>query len=279
MNIIKTVLSILLISVILWNITVFAVDQTENIMACNDKEGFELYKCELKEICLEQDYWKTKDKIVWLEKNYDNEPELEEAKKTYRFNQNVIYKCWVLGSQEKAFNELTIKLVKLTDKTGILTTKIIPKIEEKLKQIKQLKLSNKCTNINYSAINKKALKKIALDQSTLEYCSYKYYLHFLNNREEKDLSVAFPEWKKAIWTKEINSIIIDNKNAIQDEMSHSMKMYPLAFETYVQYDSFIKIHIVLELLKEDYRAFRNKLYQTLHAINQVIYKIINAQST
>ena len=280
MKIIKTVSSIVLVSLILWNITIFAVeeDQTENIIQCTEEEGFKLYECEVKNICLNQEFWKSTDKIVNLEKNYNSTPLLEEASSIYKENQNLIYKCWVLSSQEKAFQELVITLTNASDKTGIIKTKIIPKIEVKLDVIKNIKVQNNCISINSGESDKKTLKKIILDQSSLELCTYKYYMKFLDEKEDNSLENLYPKWTKSISAVEMANIIDQSKNKVQNEVDHSMRMYPLAFETYVQYDSFIKIHIILELLKEDYRALRDKLYQTLHPINQVVYKIINAQS-
>ena len=282
MKLIKNIFSIILVLLILWNINVFSneEEQKENIIACSGKDGFELYKCELENICLKEEYWanQNKTKIVNLEKNFNEMPDFEEASLIYKNNQNNIYKCWILDSQEKAFNELVLKLINVTDKTGILKTKVISKINAKLQIIESLKLQNKCNTIESDENNKKIIKKILLDQSTLEFCSYNYYLKFLDNREENDLKRSFPEWADSISAKEMSNIISINKSKIQKEMEHSMKMYPIAFETYTQYDSFIKIHIILELLKEDYRVFRDKLYQTLHPVNQLVYKIINAQS-
>ena len=275
----KIVLSLILVLVIFWNITVFALekDPTENIVACSEKEDYELYDCEYRNICLKQEYWTSTDKIVNLEKDIVTSVVFNEVQSIYKYNQNNIYKCWILSSQKNAFEKLVIKLINVTDKTGILKTKIIPKIEAKLEVLQDIQAKNNCITIKSSQYDKKTLKKTILDQSTLELCKYKYYLKFLDTRED-DLKNSFPEWEKEISSNEMGEIIKEKKNIIQNEVEHSMKMYPLAFETYVQYDSFIQIHIILELLKEDYRTLRDKLFQTLHPINQVVYKIINAQS-
>ena len=277
MKFLKKIFSVLIIVVILSNITAFAWKSEENILKCSWKKWFELYKCEKKQVCRQSDFWKQAKKVVSLEKIYEKETSYNDAQKIYKFNQNSIYKCWVLNSQKKAFKQLNEKLIKSTDKTGILKTKVLPKIEKKLKKIDQLMTKNKCQTIKQKD-KKKAVKKIVLDQWTLQYCNYKYFLKYIQYLEDNDLKKNFPEWETEISAKKLWEIIIENKNTIQNEIEHTDKMYQIAFETYTQYDSFIKIHIILELLKEDYRTLRDKLYQTLHPINQVIYKIINAQS-
>ncbi len=278
MRIIKSTFAILLMLVILWNITIFAASQTDNITACHSKKGYKLYKCEFDNICKKEDYWTTTNKIVNIKNQYNETITFKKAKEIYRHNQNNIYICWVLSAQEKAYSELVVKLTGLTDKTGILTTKIVPKIKLKLEKINTIKDQNWCETLKYGGKTKKAVKKIILDQSTFELCNYRYYLKYLDNTAENNLKDSFPEWKESISSKDISDIINEKQTEIKNEIQHSMKMYPLAFDTFVQYDSFLKIHIILELLKEDYRAFRDKLYQTLHPINQLVYKIINAQS-
>ena len=277
MNYIKKIFSALIIVVILWTITTFAWKSENNILKCTWKDWFELYMCEKKQVCKESDFWKQAKKIVSLEKTYEKKTSFKNAQSIYRFNQNAIYKCWVLNSQEKAFKDLVEKLLKNTDQTGILKTKVLPKIEKKLKKITQLITKNKCQIIKQKD-KKKAIKKIVLDQSTLQYCNYKYFLKYLKSLEDDDLEKNFPKWKQEIAANRISEIITQNKNNFQEEIDHTDRMYPVAYETYTQYDSFIKIHILLELLKEDYRTLRDKIYQTLHPINQVVYKIINAQS-
>jgi len=277
---IKKILSLWIILAILWNIAVFAWKSEENILKCSWKKWFELYTCEKKEICNKENFWQIQwKKIVSLNQTYKKDTSFSSAKSIYRNNQNLIYKCAILNSQEKAIRELNEKLVNYTDKTGILKTRIIPKINKKLAKINQLLSANKCKVIGPNSWTKQVLKKITLDQSTLEYCNYRYFLKYLNELEEKNWAEKnFPKNAKSIPATKLKEIISENKNTILNEINHTDDLYPIAYQTYAQYDSFIKIHIILELLKEDYRVLRDKLYQVLHPINQVVYKIINAQS-
>jgi len=52
----------------------------------------------------------------------------------------------------------------------------------------------------------------------------------------------------------------------------------MAFNTYIDYENNYPIHILLELIKEDFIVLRRKLHEAISPINQVVYKISNAMS-
>lgn len=293
MNLKKIITSFILIIVILWDITIFAKES--DLTKCIEKKDYELYKCQVSNICLKQEYWKNAKKVVALDKFYEKDisydkikdwtiiPKLleeslwniEKAKILYRENQNKIYKCAIINSQISEFENIK-EILNSTDKTGILK-EIIKKLDAKKKKLEKI-AKNKCIITTESSNRKKQIKKIVLDQSTLELCNYRYYLEYLDNRTEENIKDSFPKGKNYVSYKYITELISKKKSEIKKEIDHSFKLYPLAFESYIQYDSFLKIHILLELLKADYRVFRNKLYLALRPINQLVYKIINAQS-
>lgn len=277
MNKFTKAFSVILFLTIFSNNIVFAVDWNKEVLKCNWLKDYDLYKCEVNDICKTKEYWANNDKIINLDKFYKENTKFEDIKKIYRNNQNNIYKCSVLNSQEIALVQLITKLLNSTDKTGLLKTKIIPKIISKKNTLQNIKNQNNCVTINIESENKK-LKKIVLDQSALELCNYNYYLKYLNNSYYTEIGNIYDKSKQSISSNKIEEDILNKQNEIETEIKHSYKMFPLAFDSYLQYDSFLKTHIVLELLKEDYRVYRDKLYQTLNPINQLVYKIINAQS-
>jgi|TARA_Y100001960_G_C14620461_1_gene800481 hypothetical protein len=63
---------------------------------------------------------------------------------------------------------------------------------------------------------------------------------------------------------------------IDAEIEHSYKIYPVAFHAYTEYENNLATHLLLELLKEDFMAFRKSLHKSINPLNQVIYKISNA---
>ncbi len=76
----------------------------------------------------------------------------------------------------------------------------------------------------------------------------------------------------------ISSIVNWIQIEIDNEIEHSYKMFPLAYHAYSEYENNYSIHVLLELIKEDYMVLRKKLYSALNPINQVVYKIANAMS-
>jgi len=272
-----TKIFIIIFLLVFVNTNIFAWKREENILKCAWKKWFELYDCQKKQICKNSPFWKQAKKITILKTDFKKETNFKQVKKIYRYNQNQIYKCSILNSQKKSILELE-KLLKSTDKSWILLSKVILKLENKLQKIDKIFWQNNCVQIQNNSEKKLYLKKIVLDQSTFEYCNYYYFLRYLQSKQKDDLKSSFPKNTKEISTKEFWNLIENNISEMDKEISHTQKMYSLSYETYTQYDSFIKLHIMLELLKDDYRALRDKLYQVLHPINQVIYKIINAQS-
>lgn len=282
------IISLLLIS----NINIFADEK--NISECVDKNWYELYKCQVQNVCSKEEYWLNTKKIMKLDKYYEikiskdkieseitiidwfnnNILNIDKAKALYKKNQNNIYKCAILNSQWYVFDDI-IKTLNSTDKSWILKERITKKLKSKKDKLERLKNQNKCNTIKNSW-TKKLIKKIILDQSTFELCNYNYYLSFLDETSKDNSQYIWDS--ESISSKVLLDLKNENDTKIWSEKNHIFKMYTLAYDNYIQYDSFLKIHIMLELLKEDFRVYRDKLYLTLHPINQVVYKIINAQS-
>jgi hypothetical protein len=62
------------------------------------------------------------------------------------------------------------------------------------------------------------------------------------------------------------------------EIKHTKRVYEVAFQTYSNYENNLIVHILLEMIENDFMQLRNKLYAAISPINQVVYKIINAMS-
>jgi hypothetical protein len=63
---------------------------------------------------------------------------------------------------------------------------------------------------------------------------------------------------------------------IDKEIADVDKIFPVIYQAYAEYEDNFVIHKLLELLREDYVAFREQLHKNLNPINQVVYKIANA---
>jgi len=65
-------------------------------------------------------------------------------------------------------------------------------------------------------------------------------------------------------------------NAIDNEIETIYKVFPVAYKAYIEYENYISIHVLLELLRTDFISYRENFQKTINPINQVVYKIANA---
>lgn len=80
----------------------------------------------------------------------------------------------------------------------------------------------------------------------------------------------------AIAISEISKLSKQKQNAIQDEIERVYKIFPIAFQAYSEFENNFTIHVLLELLKDDFYTYRKNLHKVINPINQVVYKISNA---
>jgi len=216
-----------------------------------------------------------KNDLDFPKDDYTNIP-LEAVKAQYRYNQNNIYNCWILQSQINSF-KIVKELLKL-DKSWTLKDTIEKKINSVIKKRNEELKDRKC--ILWKSLW--LFKKKILNQTSYEYCKYNFYLEYLNEYYKNNISTNIwnSDWSKNNKTtiNSINHKINSLSYMIQEEINHTDKMYDFAYNTYIQYENYLQIHILLELLKEDFIIFKTKLRWSLNPINQVVYKIINAMS-
>jgi len=252
---------------------------------CWAKEWKDRYDCQIKNFC---EVYKVKEPTHKWEDYFESDSTWEEslfktAKKKYRENQNWIYACGVIKIQKNSYKLVKNKLVKI-DKTWKVVSKISEKIDLKLKKLKIIWKEKDCiSSENKEEENRLQTKTKLLNESAYEFCKYNFYLNFLQNHY-KNINNANQEflWKN----KEKNSFKIWKVAKIQsklqkdlvDEISHSERVFELAFSTYIDYENNHPVHILLELIKEDFYVLRQKLHEMISPINQVVYKISNAMS-
>lgn len=263
------ILKFLYIIIFIWYKNVFAVSDD-----CEQKELFELYQCRTEKVC---EKYKS-DKPMVITKNFKeawNDYWLEEAKSDYKKNMGDIYACSTIKTQKKSL-EIIKQLIPI-EKSWDLKDKIQKDLESKIRKVdlnfKQLKCKNIWKNDIYN-------KLTVLNQTTYELCRYTNYLEYLrdynsninnalwiNQNNNKSYSVTY-----------IASKLKEIQTEIDIELNHTFKVYPIAFNVYSEYENNYIIHVLLELIREDFVTFRDKLYRTISPINQVVYKISNAMS-
>lgn len=189
----------------------------------------------------------------------------------HKNNMNNIYKCAMLSVKKNSY--LTIK-EDLINQNVDLRKKLESKIDAKIKKIDTSLEYLKC---NKSKKQDSVQKQLLLKQVTYQTCKYISYLEYARE-DNKNIANLLPleDDRK---TYSIDSAINNEKkeiSKINNEIKRIYKIFPLAFQAYSEYENNISIHLLLELIKEDYIIFREKLHQVINPINQVVYKISNA---
>lgn len=210
------------------------------------------------------------------------------ASNTYKNNMDDLYKCGVISIQEKVTKEIEDKV---SDNSFI--AKIVSPVTKKQKNLLEKQKTNyncfedKNENLKNSKTNKKNILQRWLDET----CRYNFYMEYLKRYYSQTNNLVGEEAMKRWWTKtnvfnqsiptiykktELWSLVDNLKWKIDLEIQKSDKVFPIAFDSYLQYESNYRIHKYLELLGVMLDIYRTKLYKSLSPINQVIYKIINA---
>ncbi|MDQ7022852.1 MAG: hypothetical protein Q9M97_04955 [Candidatus Gracilibacteria bacterium] len=262
------------------------MQKNDEISLCGSKTGEKRYDCQVTNYC---DSYKTKEIIHKSESYFETDETgeknlFESAKEKYRENQNAIYACSVIKLQKNSYNLVLNKLSKI-DNGGTLISRINQKLSLKLKKLESIEKQKECTIPgNKEEGNSLQFKQKLLNESAYEYCKYNFYLDFLNNHfndiqnSNKEYFSETEEKTDSFKVSQIAGIQSKLKQDIVNEQNHSAKVFNIAFETYIDYENNHPVHILLELIKEDFIVLRRKLHEAISPINQVVYKISNAMS-
>lgn len=262
---------------------------------CTLKTWFEQYKCRTKNIC---ENYKTNQVVFNTEsfkkaEDYENEESwfadilfvtdrqekpLKNAVAIYKENMNNVYKCAIINSQLNSIKVMKDKVLKL-DKVWDLRKSMEPKINSLVQKLELTANTSNCSNTNKKIVYNKLN---ILKQTTYLTCDYNYYMEYLKwyyTNLEKTLWIdqLTDEQKKEYYTvPEVANIQKGIFMSIDSEVEQAYKTFPIAYQAYSEFENNFPIHFLLEIVKEDFTIFRDKLYQTLSPINQVVYKISNA---
>jgi len=262
-----------------WIIGFFSVNWNEEdkITACVwESDLYKRYQCEVKNFCKQEDYGKNKTKITNIEKDYEKDMTLEKARELFIKNQDQIFNCWILSTQTKAYKEQLWELIKTTDKSWKLKSKINPKIDQKISLIDWLKWHNNCND----APEKKSTKNIVIDQSNFELCKYNFFLNYLENKHTSRFDEKTLDWKDFLSNKKVEENIKDFQEKIKKEVDNTLDYVNNSLTSYWQYDDNFQNHVLIsEWLKPSFEEYATALYHTLHPINQTFpYKAAYAQN-
>lgn len=207
---------------------------------------------------------------------------IKKAVSIYKENLNSIYNCAILNTQKNSISSVKQNL-KL-DKSWAVKKALEPKIKNILNRINILSNKQKCLNIDKKTIfNKLSILK----QTTYETCRFSYYGEYLKEYyndtskalEDEITKIHEEVWKDPVFTNlEVAKKLSNIQESIDTEINQAYKIFPIAYNAYSKYENNFPIHFLLELLKEDFIIFREKLHKTINPINQVVYKIKDAMS-
>lgn len=257
------------------------------------KQKYELYKQRVENYCKVYKYNNKHSETIYtideskyyknLEENSNTTPEekwsssffplwdIQNAKESYRKNLDWIYSCAILASNSRAIKIVKDKLIKHNSK---LNSSIKRKLEAQLKKIQQ-KIKNMKWCKADSDKNSNLIKESILKQVTYETCKHRFYLEYLRERSE-EVNNLIPKDTEDVAIKKVIEQRDDRLYAIDKEIYDINKAFPIAFQAYSDYENNAWIHILLQLLREDFNIFRDSLHQTLTPINQLPYKTTNA---
>ncbi len=265
----KTSLIIISLIIILHLFSNISLAQGPKTSPYSLKADYLLYKERVQNIC---NPYKTKKEALKIEDNYEEingSYDFDSIKNTHRTNMNNIYKCALLSTQKKSLILIKEDLIK---KNPNLSEKVKPKIKSKIEILDRISQTLWCIN---SEEKNSIIKQNILKQTTYQTCKYLSYLEYLKEQNEK-IAYIVPEQKEKYSIWRITTLYAEKINKIDEETEHTYKVFPLAFQAFTEYENNIWIHFLLELLKENYIIFREKLHEVLNPINQVVYKISNA---
>lgn len=251
----------------------------------NIENSFEKYKCRSENICKNYDdnkkvynpetfkeadfYKEVSISDVLLVTSIDQKP-IKKAVSIYKENINNVYKCALIQVQKNSLKNIKQKFLKL-DKTWDIKKSIEPKIDQLNNKLDIISKSSKCLWIDKETTSNKLS---VLRQTTYLTCDYAFYIEYLKDYYKNIGNVIWEQ--EEVSNIEAGNKILNISKSLDKELNHSLKIFPIAYHAYSEYENNFPVHFLLELLIEDFNILRNKLHEVINPINQVWYKIINA---
>ncbi len=281
----KKIFLLIFVWYICWNISYVSAEN------CEQKSLFEKWECQVNTVCetykvntvsFNPEAYQSAE--IYQERGWlnihtfliSNSPlkPIQKAVWVYKDNMNNIYNCAMIQTQINTLNTTKDKLLKY-DSSGEIKSRTEPKITQLLQRLNLQSQQFKCTSIDKNMIRKENILK----EVTYETCKYDFYLEYLKEH--------YSDVKNVLW---IGDNIDENKpflipqvvdtqanilNNIEQERIHAYKTFPVSFQAYWEYENNFILHFLLEIIRNDFIIFREKLHQALTPMNQLVYKISN----
>ena len=268
---------------------------------CWWQQWYPLYECRVENICssyksekpvyASEKYIKAEEATQEFQNGNNGSPAIDAAMKTYRENMGNIYKCAMIQSQRNSLNQ--IKEFLKWESSGQLSDALEWQIDQR---ITRLDLSSSSVWCSLTDQQTQQNKLNILRETTQELCIYTSYLEYVkgyyenpwsdysrsnpadsqitNGSYDKQILNSFTEITPSKISNDINA----SKNKIAQEISHTYKVFPIAYQAYSEYENNFPIHVLLEVIQWDFLILRQLMYQNLMPIAQLWLKVINAMS-
>lgn len=268
---------------------------------CWAQEWFTLYECRVENICesyksekpvyASQPYTRAEEVGQQFQNGDNQAPAIQQAKDTYRENMGNIYKCAMIQSQINSLSQ--VKETLRWETSGQLADALEWQMDQRMTRLELSSSNIGCTMTDQQTQQNKLN---ILRETTHQLCIYTSYLEYVKSYYEKTWS-AFDrsnpadaeilEWDydnnvlnqlTRTTPSKISNDINASKNEIAEEIAHTYKVFPIAYQAYSEYENNYPIHLLLEVLKWDFLILRQLMYQNLMPIAQLWLKVINAMS-
>ena len=259
---------------------VFAADEI-----CGQQRWEALFNCRVQQVC---DPYKS-EKPVYNSENFDpvstsqtpyhnqfsRSPALDNAKRLYRENMNNIYRCWLVQSQRNALTFLERQIRQ--EASWQLADTLWNQISQRLQRLELSAARIWCALTDSETIHNKLN---ILRETTHQACVYTNYLEWVRefHQNPNNNLVDTNEVRTSFPNPEFSAIISSIEDNINEEISHTFQVFPLAYQAYAEYENHFPHHFMLTVIRGDYAILRDRLYEVLMPIAQLWYKVINAMS-
>lgn len=204
----------------------------------------------------------------------------EIARKIYRKNMNAVFGCAVLASRQDKLTRLEESI-----RWNSQASDIQKSLEKERKKYESLMSRMNCNQNRTESPEDKVIDRLSAS-AMQEYCSYTYYLDYLEANLQNDFSEAEKTelslrdvtlQNRATTTEQAGKIWRIYQATIDSERSRAHETVPKSILAYQEMDRTYITHILLVIIFDDYLKLRGNLDTYLALISQTFEKAYNAQ--
>lgn len=204
----------------------------------------------------------------------------EVSRKLYRKNMNAIFACTVVATRKDKLEKLSQII-----KGKKWSSEIERSLEKEKKRYELLMTKMNCNKNMTPKADDKIVDRLA-SSAMIEYCSYTYYLDYLDANIRNNFSEAI-NIDNNIWSQsgrnipqtitDAASFMNSYTNILESERSRAKSTVPKAIMAFQEMDRTYITHLLLVIIYDDYLKLRDNLNTYMSIISQTFEKAYNAQ--